>query len=91
VSLRRAAQERGRAQRCGSCGIVQVEERLRPLSPFYRWRGACTLMFPGRVSEPPFWLWAEVAVGNHFPRWWLDVATAVHFYEAVLATLAIFV
>jgi cytochrome b subunit of formate dehydrogenase len=36
-------------------------------------------------------LWAEVAVGNHFPRWWLDVATAVHFYEAVLATLAILV
>jgi cytochrome b subunit of formate dehydrogenase len=34
-------------------------------------------------------LWAEVAVGNHFARWWLDVATAVHFYEAVLATLAI--
>jgi hypothetical protein len=23
------------------------------------------------------------------PRWWLDVATAIHFYEAVLATLAI--
>lgn len=36
-------------------------------------------------------LWAAVAVGNHFPRWWLDVATAVHFYEAVLATLAILV
>ena len=36
-------------------------------------------------------LWAEVAVGNYFPRWWLDVATAVHFYEAVLATLAILV
>ena len=36
-------------------------------------------------------LWAAVAVGNHFPRWWLDVATAIHFYEAVLATLAILV
>jgi hypothetical protein len=23
------------------------------------------------------------------PRWWLDLATAIHFYEAVLATLAI--
>jgi cytochrome b subunit of formate dehydrogenase len=34
-------------------------------------------------------LWAKVSVGNHLPRWWLDVATAVHFYEAVLATLAI--
>ena len=36
-------------------------------------------------------LWAKVLVGNHLPRWWLDVATAVHFYEAVLATLAIVV
>jgi len=36
-------------------------------------------------------LWFKVAVGNHLPRWWLDIATAIHFYEAVLATLAIFV
>ena len=36
-------------------------------------------------------LWAKVIVGNHLPRWWLDVATAIHFYEAVLATLAIVV
>ena len=36
-------------------------------------------------------LWAKVLVGNHMPRWWLDVATAIHFYEAVLATLAIIV
>ena len=36
-------------------------------------------------------LWAKVLVGNHLARWWLDVATAIHFYEAVLATLAIVV
>jgi cytochrome b subunit of formate dehydrogenase len=36
-------------------------------------------------------LWAKVFFGNHLPRWWLDVATAIHFYEAVLATLAIIV
>ena len=36
-------------------------------------------------------LWAKVTVGNHLPRWWLDIATAIHFYEAVLATLAIIV
>jgi len=36
-------------------------------------------------------LWAKVSVGNHLPRWWLDIATAIHFYEAVLATLAILV
>ena len=36
-------------------------------------------------------LWAKVWVGNMLARWWIDVATAVHFYEAILATLAIFV
>jgi cytochrome b subunit of formate dehydrogenase len=33
-------------------------------------------------------LWAKVQFGNLLPRWWLDIATAIHFYEAVLATLA---
>jgi cytochrome b subunit of formate dehydrogenase len=36
-------------------------------------------------------LWAKVQVGNLLARWWLDAATAVHFYEAILATLAILV
>lgn len=36
-------------------------------------------------------LWAKVSVSNLLPRWWLDVATAIHFYEAVLASLAIVV
>ncbi|HTZ95658.1 MAG TPA: cytochrome b/b6 domain-containing protein [Terriglobales bacterium] len=36
-------------------------------------------------------LWARVSFGNALPRWWLDVATAVHLYEAILATLAIIV
>ncbi len=36
-------------------------------------------------------LWAKVWVGNAFARWWVDVATAIHFYEAILATLAILV
>jgi len=36
-------------------------------------------------------LWAKVWVGNLLARWWVDVATAIHFYEAILATLAIIV
>jgi cytochrome b subunit of formate dehydrogenase len=36
-------------------------------------------------------LWAKVMVGDLLARWWVDVATAVHFYEAILATLAILV
>jgi formate dehydrogenase gamma subunit len=36
-------------------------------------------------------LWFKVPVGNAMPRWILDIATAIHFYEAILATLAIVV
>ncbi|MGH9561630.1 MAG: formate dehydrogenase subunit gamma, partial [Terracidiphilus sp.] len=36
-------------------------------------------------------IWAKVWVGDLLARWWVDVATAVHFYEAILATLAIVV
>jgi cytochrome b subunit of formate dehydrogenase len=36
-------------------------------------------------------LWATGFMLAWFPKSWLDVATAVHFYEAVLATLAIVV
>jgi cytochrome b subunit of formate dehydrogenase len=36
-------------------------------------------------------LWANVSTGNLLARWWVDVATAIHFYEAILATLAIVV
>ena len=35
--------------------------------------------------------WFKVGVGHWLPRWSVDVALAVHFYEAVLATLAIVV
>ncbi len=36
-------------------------------------------------------LWAKVWVGILLARWWVDVATSVHYYEAILATLAILV
>ena len=36
-------------------------------------------------------LWANNLVLRFLPKSWLDVATSVHFYEAVLATLAIVV
>jgi cytochrome b subunit of formate dehydrogenase len=36
-------------------------------------------------------IWAKVWVGNLLARWWVDVATSIHFYEAILATLAIVV
>ena len=36
-------------------------------------------------------MWAKVTTGNLLARGWVDVATSVHFYEAILATLAILV
>jgi cytochrome b subunit of formate dehydrogenase len=36
-------------------------------------------------------LWFESLVLRWLPSWWLDLATVVHFYEAILASLAILV
>ncbi len=45
----------------------------------------------GLMAVTGIMLWAKVWVGNLFARWWIDVATSIHFYEAILATLAIVV
>lgn len=36
-------------------------------------------------------IWCSVGVATLLPRWWIDIATTVHYYEAILATLAILV
>lgn len=36
-------------------------------------------------------IWYAVDVATWVPRWWVDIATTIHFYEAILATLAILV
>ena len=36
-------------------------------------------------------IWFKLGIFAFLPRWWLDIALAVHFYEAILATLAIIV
>jgi formate dehydrogenase gamma subunit len=36
-------------------------------------------------------IWFKLGIFGFLPRWWLDIALAVHFYEAILATLAIIV
>jgi len=36
-------------------------------------------------------VWFKVGVGERVPGWWIDVALAIHWYEAILATLAIIV
>ena len=36
-------------------------------------------------------IWFKLGVFSFLARWWIEIAIAVHFYEAVLATLAIIV
>jgi formate dehydrogenase gamma subunit len=36
-------------------------------------------------------IWYSVDVATWLPRWWIDIATTIHYYEAILATLAILV
>ena len=36
-------------------------------------------------------IWFKIGIFGFLSRWWIDVALAIHFYEAVLATLAIIV
>jgi len=36
-------------------------------------------------------IWFKISIFGFLQRWWIDVALAIHFYEAVLATLAIVV
>jgi cytochrome b subunit of formate dehydrogenase len=38
-----------------------------------------------------FAIWFHVDVTQHLPRWVVDVATTIHYYEAILAVLAILV
>jgi cytochrome b subunit of formate dehydrogenase len=43
------------------------------------------------MAASGFVLWFETWSLAHFPKWLMDVATVIHFYEAALATLAIVV
>ena len=36
-------------------------------------------------------IWFKIGLFGFLPRWWIDIALAIHFYEALLATLAIIV
>ncbi|HKP47798.1 MAG TPA: cytochrome b/b6 domain-containing protein [Pyrinomonadaceae bacterium] len=36
-------------------------------------------------------IWFKIGVFGFLARWWIEIALAIHFYEAVLATLAIIV
>ena len=36
-------------------------------------------------------IWYAVEAAMWIPGWWIDIATTVHYYDAILATLAILV
>jgi cytochrome b subunit of formate dehydrogenase len=43
------------------------------------------------MAATGFMAWFKVFIGGQVPGWWIDVAITIHWYEAVLATLAIIV
>lgn len=43
------------------------------------------------MSATGLMIWYNVTTSKFVPRWWIDIATTIHFYEAILATLAIIV
>jgi len=43
------------------------------------------------MAATGFTLWFNNFVLRHFPKWLSDAATALHYYEAILATLAILI
>jgi len=43
------------------------------------------------MAATGFMLWFNTLALRYFPKWTLDAATALHYYEAILATLAILI
>jgi hypothetical protein len=43
------------------------------------------------MAASGFLLWFNSLALRYFPKWVLDAATALHFYEAILATLSILI
>jgi len=43
------------------------------------------------MAATGFMIWFKMLVADRVPGWWIDVAILIHWYEAVLATLAIIV
>lgn len=92
------------AMRPGREDLRELRERLRfflgrrpdpPHSPWvgYQEKMEYLAVVWGTVvmTLTGFFLWLETPVLRYLPKWTIDVATAIHFYEAVLAGLAILV
>jgi cytochrome b subunit of formate dehydrogenase len=47
--------------------------------------GTCVMAATG------FMLWFNNFILRHFPKWLTDASTALHYYEAILATLSILI
>ena len=41
------------------------------------------------MSVTGLMIWFAVSVTQWIPRWWIDIATTIHLFEAILATLSI--
>ena len=70
---------RGRHPNSGRCTYAEKAEY---------WAGLwCTIV----MAVTGLVIWSYAGVAHWIPRWWIDIATTIHLYEAILATLAIVV
>ncbi|HEY2389031.1 MAG TPA: cytochrome c3 family protein [Candidatus Binatia bacterium] len=104
LALDRRARACVRAMMPGRQDLTELRERLRwfigrradlPRSPAVGYVEKLEYLAVawgiGIMALSGFVLWFETWSLTHLPKWMLDVATVVHFYEALLATLAILV
>ena len=80
--LRMLAYNLGLADTPPTFGKINYVEKVEYLA--FMW-GTLVMAVSG------FALWFVNFVLRHFPKWVTDAATALHFYEAILATLAILI
>ena len=53
--------------------------------------GQYGLVFAGAFGVTGLMIWLKIDVTQYLPRWAVDVAITIHYYEAILACLAIVV
>ena len=70
-------------------GLTPIEPRLRKFTYAEKLEYWAFLWGMALMTASGFLLWFNSFTLHHFPKWFLDVATAVHYYEALLATFSV--
>jgi cytochrome b subunit of formate dehydrogenase len=72
-------------------GLTKVEPKFAKLNYAEKLEYLAFMWGTLVMAASGFLLWFNNFALTHFPKWVSDVATAVHYYEAILATFAILI